>query len=248
MKRLPQVFACRKCERVYSSEEYEKDRFCRNCGTHLRPKSVPARAGEGPRELRLVDFEEFRKRLLGCTYCVGLGIEPKPIVWGEKTAKIVQISQAPSKSASECGIPFSRNRSQSDASGRKLIEWYGIPREVFYNPKFFYITGMGYCYPGKTSGGDAPPPRVCAERWLEHELSFLNPMLYIIIGRRSARFFFPGRKLTKLVFQNLVLNNKPAFVLPHPSPANKKWFKDNPTFENYRLQSLRKAVQNAIMS
>jgi len=210
------------------------------------PKSASAR--EGQKGLRLVDFEEFRKRLLGCRYCVSLGIEPKPIVWGEKTANVVQISQAPSKSANECGIPFSRNRFQSDASGRKLIEWYGIPREVFYNPNVFYITGMGHCYPGREKGGDAQPPQVCAEKWLKQELLFLNPKLHIIIGWRSAHFFFPDWKFTELVFQNLMLKNKPTFVLPHPSPANKKWFKDNPTFEKDRLQSLRKAVHEAIMS
>lgn len=91
-------------------------------------------------------------------------------------------------------------------------------------------------------------PLVCAEKWLKQELSFLDPMLYIIIGRHSANFFFPSRKFTKLVFENLVVNNKQTFVLPHPSPANKKWFKDNPTFESVRLQSIREAVHDAITS
>jgi len=104
----------------------------------------------------LMDFENFRKRLLCCRYCVGLGIEPKPIVWGERKAKIVQISQAPSKSASEGGIPFSRNRYQSDASGRKLIEWYNIPRDVFYNPNFFYISGMAHCMHAHTQKFSLP--------------------------------------------------------------------------------------------
>jgi uracil-DNA glycosylase family 4 len=193
-----------------------------------------------------VNFEEFRHQLLGCRYCQGFGIEPKPIVWGEKSAKIVQVSQAPSKSASECGLPFSRNKYQSDASGRKLIEWYRIPRELFYNPKLFYITGMAHCYPGRDRGGDTRPPLVCAEKWLEQELSFLDPHLYIIIGQHSANFFFPDRNFTELVFQNVVLKNRTAFVLPHPSPANKKWFKDNPKFESDRLNDIRKAVHEAI--
>ena len=190
----------------------------------------------------LMDFESFRKRLLSCRYCEVLGIEPKPIVWGEKKAKIVQISQEPSKSASESGIPF------SDKSGRKLIdEWYNIPRDVFLSPNFFYITGMAHCY----SPDEKVATRLrreCSQKWLEQELSFLDPCLYIIIGGHSARFFFPGRNFTKLVFENLVLNNKQAFVLPHPSPANKKWFKDNPTFESVRLQSIRDAVHDSITS
>ena len=190
-----------------------------------------------------MNFEEFKHQLKGCRYCQRFGIEPKPFVGkekSEKSARIVQVSQQPSKSASESRIPF------WDASGRKLIdEWYKIPRDVFLNPKLFYITGVAHCYsPDKKVA--ARLRQECSKKWLEQELSFLDPCLYIIIGRPSAHFFFPDRNFTELVFQNLVFKNRTAFVLPHPSPANKKWFKVNPKFQSDRLNDIRKAVHEAI--
>jgi len=103
-------------------------------------------------------FKEFRKNLLKCNDCSSEEVEPKPIVWGEIDAKIVHISQAPSQSIYKCGRPFSKNLSEPNASGMKLIEWYGLHQEVFYDQKVFYITGMSHCYPGKKHGGDTDPP------------------------------------------------------------------------------------------
>jgi uracil-DNA glycosylase family 4 len=164
----------------------------------------------------------------------------------EKTAKIVQVSQQPSKSASDSGIPF------SDRSGRKLIDmWYRIPRESFLNPKLFYITGMAHCYSPDEKVATRLQ-RVCSKKWLKRELSFLNPCLYIIIGKPSAKFIskiaFPNWKFTnlaELVFpkQALVFRNRPAFVLPHPSPRS-RW--NDPKFESDRLNDIRKAVHEAI--
>lgn len=39
MKKLPQTYACRRCGRTYSFEDYEESRFCRDCGTYLTPES-----------------------------------------------------------------------------------------------------------------------------------------------------------------------------------------------------------------
>ena len=147
----------------------------------------------------------------------------------------------PSKSTSESRIPF------WDASGRKLIdEWYKIPRDVFLNPKLFYITGVAHCYsPNKKVA--ARLRRECSKKWLEQELSFLDPCLYIIIGKPAADFFFPNKKyIAELVFQNHVWKNKTAFVLPHPSGLNNGWLKDNPKFQSDRLNDIRKAVHEAI--
>jgi uracil-DNA glycosylase len=103
---------------------------------------------------------------------------------------------------------------------------------------------MAHCY-----GPDKVVTRlqqVCSKKWIGQELSFLDPRLYIIIGKRSANFFFPDRDFTELVFENLVWKKWKAFVLPHPSPANQKWFKNNPKFESDRLSDIRKAVHEAI--
>jgi len=85
----------------------------------------------------------------------------------------------------------------------------------------------------------------CYEKWLKRELSYLGPKLYIVVGRHAAGYLFPRRDFTQLVFQYLELNRKRAFVLPHPSPANRKWFKENPRFEAQRVYDVRKALHEA---
>jgi uracil-DNA glycosylase family 4 len=130
---------------------------------------------------------------------------------------MVQISQAPTQNAGKTGRPFSKNPHEPDESGKKLIEWYSISKEVFFDPNAFYITGIGHCYPGKrATGGDANLPWRCAQKWLKEELSYLNPKIFIIVGRHSAEFFFPRKDFSQLVFQDQELYDRPALVLPHP--------------------------------
>lgn len=196
-----------------------------------------------------MDFIEFQENLKKCKYCkevLKLGFEPKPIVCGSQKAKIVQISQAPSLSASISNRIFSKDENTPDASGKQLVKWYDIPKEIFYNPNIFYITAVAHCFPGKNKGGDVKPPVECANRWLWQELSYLNPEIFLIVGGYAANFIFPKKNFTKLVFTNQILLNKLAFVLPHPSPANKKWFKEHPEFERGRLKEVRATIHHIL--
>jgi len=187
-----------------------------------------------------VDFKQFQAKLRACQICKGV-IGP-PLVWGDKKAKIVQISQAPSQTA------IKNQKVWTDAGGEKLKrEWYQIPDEVFYNPKNFYITALGHCFPGKDKkGGDKKPPKICAEKWLLKEISYLKPKLFIVIGKQAVEFLFPGKNYQELIFQNQKLNGVRCLVLPHPSPANIKWFKDNPEFEKKRLPIVRRVIHRAL--
>jgi len=196
-----------------------------------------------------MNFEEFQRKLKQCRYCrekLKLDFEPKPLVWGNEKAKIVQISQAPSFNAGKCGRAFSQDENIPDASGKKLLEWYTLSKKEFYNPDNFYITAAAHCFPGKSRSGDAKPPMACAEKWLWEELSFLNPKIFIVVGRLAAGFLFPDRDFKELIYADNVLLNKPAFVLPHPSPVNKKWLKDNPDFEKKRLKKIRESIKNIL--
>lgn len=85
------------------------------------------------------ELAHIQNRILQCRLCQdAFGYEPRPIVQGNHNAKIMQISQAPSKSVHETGRPF------YDASGRKLREeWYQISDEEFYNPDNFYVVAAG---------------------------------------------------------------------------------------------------------
>lgn len=188
-------------------------------------------------------LEELKKEILNCRLCEErFGFEPHPIVTGNAHSKIMQISQAPSRNVHETLKPF------NDVSGKKLRkEWYHISDEIFYNPDNFYIVSIAHCYPGKSpNGGDRLPPKSCAERWLLREIELVNNEIFILVGGTAANFFFPKEDLTSLVFKDNRINGKPAYVLPHPSPLNVKWFQDNPEFLISRVQQIEEAVHKVL--
>lgn len=190
-----------------------------------------------------MELIQLQNQILQCRLCQqDFGFEPHPVIQGNSGAKIMQISQAPSKHVHETGRPF------DDASGRKLRkEWYGISEEDFYNPNSFYIVSMAHCYPGKSpSGGDRRPPKICSRQWLLKEMALVENEIYIMIGSYAAEFFFPGQKITALAFENKQINGKPAYILPHPSPLNMKWLKDYPEFTKTRVLEIRKAVHQVL--
>lgn len=188
-------------------------------------------------------FQKLREEIRNCRSCQTVfGFEPRPILFGSLQAKIMQISQAPSRRVHNTGRPF------NDASGRRLrSEWYKISDEIFYNPDNFYIVSIAHCYPGKNpGGGDRLPPKCCADKWLAREMELVQNRLYILIGGAAAAYFFPKHKLSDLVFRDLTLNGKPAFVLPHPSPLNMNWFRDYPEFTKKRVPEITAAVHEIL--
>lgn len=190
-----------------------------------------------------MSFDELKKQIYDCRICqTAFGFEPHPVVFGNQNSKIVQISQAPSASVHITRKPF------TDQSGKKLkYEWYQISDKDFYNENNFYIAALAHCFPGKTkNGGDRLPPKVCYDKWLKKEISLINNDLYIIIGAKAANVFFPDEKYDELIFKDNVLNGKKALVLPHPSPLNIKWFKDNPEFNENRIYEIRKTIREVL--
>ena len=191
------------------------------------------------------EFDSLISNIKKCQTCKEkFGFEPHPVCFGNVNAKIVQISQAPSATVYKTLKPF------TDQSGKKLkYEWYNIDDVDFYNPNNFYITSLAHCYPGKDkNGNDRVPPKICYNTWLKKELELINNKLYIIIGAKAAKVFFPKELFNELVFKNNYINGKIAIVLPHPSPLNIKWFKDNPDFLEKRLLEIRKIIENTLKS
>lgn len=189
-------------------------------------------------------FDALQAGVESCRDCEGLfGYEPHPVFQGRRTSKIMQISQAPSRRAHASGVAF------DDASGKKLRqEWYEISDAVFYDPANFFIGAMGHCYPGKMKGGgDRVPPKHCREKWLARELKLVENRIYILVGGLAVKHFFPGSDLTPLVFADLEIQGKPAYVLPHPSPLNVRWFVEHPAFFEERLPVIRAAVHAALV-
>lgn len=189
------------------------------------------------------EFEELKKEIENCQYCEAkFGFKPHPIFWGKQNSKIVQISQAPSNNVHMNGKPF------TDMSGKTLkYEWYKINDEDFYNVDNFYISALAHCYPGKDrNGNDKTPPKCCFNKWVEKELKLLNNKIYVVIGAKAAKQFFPNENYEDLIFKNNSWNGKLTIVLPHPSPLNKKWLKDHPDFLNKRIHEIREIIKNII--
>lgn len=189
------------------------------------------------------EFNELIKNLKKCNICQKqFGYIPHPVFLGNINSKIIQISQAPSATVHKSLKPF------TDQSGKKLkYEWYKIDDDVFYNPDNFYITALAHCYPGKDkNGNDKAPPKICYETWIKKELKYINNKIYIIIGAKSAKTFFPNENYNDLIFNNNYLNNKLAIVLPHPSPLNIRWFKEHPKFYEKRLTEIQELINNIL--
>ncbi|MDX1269428.1 MAG: uracil-DNA glycosylase family protein, partial [Oceanisphaera sp.] len=97
------------------------------------------------------EFSALMQRILACQTCAkNLPLAPKPILQTDPRASILIAGQAPGRRAHDCGVPF------DDASGDRLRSWLGVDRATFYDPARFAIVPMGFCYPGKGRGGDAP--------------------------------------------------------------------------------------------
>ena len=90
------------------------------------------------------------------------------------------------------------------------------------------------------------PPKICYEKWIKRELEYINNKIYIIIGSKSAKVFFPNENFNDLILKNNYINNKLAIVFPHPSPLNIKWFKDHPEFMEKRILEIRKIINDVL--
>lgn len=161
---------------------------------------------------------------------------PRPIVQAGETARILVVGQAPGARVHETGIPW------DDASGERLRKWMGISPDAFYDRSRVAIIPMGYCYPGRGKGGDAPPRRECATIWHDRLLARLPEIeLTLLIGAHAQRHFLRGRMKSSL--SATVKSWKeyaPDFIpLPHPSPRNQPWFKRHPWFDEELGPSLQ---------
>jgi len=90
------------------------------------------------------------------------------------------------------------------------------------------------------------PPKVCYETWIKKELEYINNKLYVIIGAKAAKVFFPKENFNELIFKNNYINGKLTIVLPHPSSLNIRWFKKHPEFMENRILEVRKIIKDVL--
>ncbi|MDB5840745.1 MAG: Uracil-DNA glycosylase superfamily [Herminiimonas sp.] len=173
----------------------------------------------------------------GCTACAQhLPLGARPVLQASDTARILIVGQAPGLRVHQSGIPW------DDASGARLREWMGIDKTLFYDASRIAIIPMGYCYPGRGNGGDLPPRRECAERWLDQLLAHLPRIeLTLLIGQYAQAHFLGNRRKRSLTETTMAWRSYgPRFIpMPHPSPRNQAWFKRNQWFAEDVVPALR---------
>ena len=183
------------------------------------------------------------KQVRACTICADdLPLGPRPVLQMERSAKILIVGQAPGTKVHESGIPF------DDASGKRLREWMGIDREIFYDANQIAILPMGFCYPGRGKSGDLPPRPECVKAWREPLLAQLpNIKLTLVLGQYAQDYHLQHEfsTLTELVraWRNFWPEHLP---LPHPSPRNNIWLAKNSWFESDVLPSLKERVAEVL--
>lgn len=187
--------------------------------------------------------DDLASRIRACTLCRDLPLGPRPIVQLDPAARILIVGQAPGRKAHAAGIPF------DDVSGDRLRHWLGVERASFYDPRLFALLPMGFCYPGTGKGGDLPPRPQCAPAWRQPALAMLTRIeLTLVLGQFAVDWHLrerQGKTLTATVTN--WRSFWPAFLpLPHPSPRNQRWFKQNPFFEAEILPVLRANVQRIL--
>ncbi len=170
---------------------------------------------------------------------------PKPIIRASSNSKILIIGQAPGQKVQNSGVPW------DDASGKTLREWLNVSSEQFYNTNLFAIMPMGFCYPGTGKSGDYPPRKECAVAWHKKVLEQMPDIkLTLLIGKYAQDYYLSQNakeNLTETVKNHI--SYLPNFIpLPHPSPRNNIWLKNNDWFKMDVIPLLQSKVKTLLES
>ena len=133
---------------------------------------------------------------------------------GNPDAEIVFIGEAPGKKEDETGVPF------VGAAGKFLDEMLaraGLKREDIY------ITNIVKYRPPENR--DPTPEEISAcQNWLHEEISLINPVVIVTLGRYSLNHFIPDVKISEVHGQAFRRNISGLgecifFALYHPAAA-----------------------------
>ncbi|WP_337190840.1 uracil-DNA glycosylase family protein [Qipengyuania oceanensis] len=186
----------------------------------------------------------LHRRIAACTVCAEhLPLGPRPIVQFSATSRIVVIGQAPGRITHHSGIPF------DDKAGERLADWLGVDFDTLHDPARIAIVSMGFCYPGKASGGDKPPRPECAPRWHQAIWDELpEDRLTLLVGAYAQTAYLPQtRRWTMRERIERHAEFLPRFLpLPHPAWRSTLFMRDNPWFEAKVLPELRRLVSERL--
>lgn len=185
----------------------------------------------------------LQSEIAACTLCADyLPLGPRPVVQFSARSRILVIGQAPGTKVNTSGVPW------DDDSGDRLRDWLGLDTAAFYDPDVLALMPMGFCYPGKASGGDAPPRPECAPTWHQRILDQLPlDRLTLLVGAYAQAAYLPDtRKLSMTERVRRGEEFAPIVPLPHPAWRVRMWIAKNPWFEADTLPALRRKVQTAL--
>ena len=188
-------------------------------------------------------LEEVRR----CQICApSLPFGPRPVLQCSQRARILIAGQAPGSKVHASGVPF------DDPSGERLRSWMGVDRSTFYDADSIAILPMGFCYPGSGKSGDLAPRPECAATWRKPLLDQLPQIeLTLVLGQYAQAYHFNNSagSLTERVSrwrEYWHQDGATMLPLPHPSPRNNRWFKQNPWFEADVLPVLKLRVNELL--
>ncbi len=189
-------------------------------------------------------FDHLLADVRACRVCAAsLPHGPRPVVQASVGARVLIVGQAPGSKVHASGVPW------DDDSGDRLRAWTGLPRETFYDPARVALMPMGFCYPGKASGGDLPPRPECAPLWHPRLLAAMPEVrLTLLVGQYAQKAWLPRElrpSLTEAVRRHAEAPGG-LFPLPHPSWRSRIWMKGNPWFEAKVLPTLRQKIAAAL--
>jgi uracil-DNA glycosylase len=186
-------------------------------------------------------IDELLARIRACRLCEAhLPLGPRPVLRASRTARLLIVGQAPGSRVHESGIPW------NDASGIRLRHWLGLERERFYDEREVAIVPMGFCYPGRGTAGDLPPRPECAQAWHASLLALLPKVELTLLVGHYAQAYVLGERRKKTLTDTVraYADYLPRIIpMPHPSPRNQLWLRDNPWFETDLVPLLRGEVR-----
>jgi uracil-DNA glycosylase len=191
------------------------------------------------------ELQSLLSEVSQCRLCeTHLPLGPRPVVQCSTEARILIAGQAPGSKVHQSGIPF------DDPSGNRLRDWLDISRETFYDPSRIAILPMGFCYPGTGKSGDLPPRPECAPQWRERLLAQMpNIELTLVIGQYAQKYHIKHHRASLTELVKSWRDYWPGVIpLPHPSPRNNRWLKQNPWFEQTLLPELKVRVSKLLSS
>lgn len=185
-------------------------------------------------------FRRLLTEVRSCRICEAhLPNPPRPVLRASPTSSLLIVGQAPGRRVHESGIPW------NDPSGKLLREWLRLDHDAFYDERRIAIIPVGFCYPGTGESGDLPPRPECAPHWHPKLRARLPAVRLTLLVGSYAQDYYLGARRKRTLAETVRARSEylpEFFPLPHPSPRNRLWMKNNSWFERDVLPQLRRRV------